>query len=113
MVEPSTYRRGRYEDRRGGNSALRWFYASKPLLPRRAQLAARRLYARRQGRRAFPAWPIEPLLVDHRNEQLRRLPRASGDDRLALVNYWPDCRRFRVLVSHGRGSCAVVADVAC
>ena len=111
MVEPSTYLRERYEDRRARNAALRGFYAIKPLLPRRAQLAARRLYARRQRRRVFPAWPIEPLLVDHRNEQLRRLLRASGDDRLPLVSYWPDGRRFAVVVTHDVESSAGVANV--
>ena len=89
-VDPADYLSEHYQDVRLRNAALRWFYAVKPLMPRRLQLAARRLYARRQGRRAFPAWPIESLLVDHRNEQLRRRLRASGNDRLPLVNYWPD-----------------------
>ena len=46
------------------------YYAVKPLLPRAAQLAMRRVYARRQARRPFPAWPIETLLVDQLEERL-------------------------------------------
>jgi hypothetical protein len=99
-VDPADYLTERYEDQRVQNAALRSFYSVKPLLPRRLQLAARRLYARRQARRRFPAWPIEPLLVDHQNEELRRQLRASGRDRLPLVNFWPDGKRFAVVVTH-------------
>jgi hypothetical protein len=99
-VNPADYLNERYEDQRVQNAALRSFYSVKPLLPRRLQLAARRLYARRQARRTFPAWPIEPLLVDHQNEELRRQLRASGRDRLPLVNFWPDGTRFAVVVTH-------------
>jgi hypothetical protein len=80
--------------------ALRTYYAVKPLLPRRLQLALRRLYARRQALRRFPAWPIEPLLVDHHYGQLRRRLRASGGGRLPFVNFWPDGRRFAAVVTH-------------
>jgi hypothetical protein len=110
-LDPNTYLRERYEDGRVRGVALRGFYAVKPLLPRRLQLAARRLYARRQGQRPFPAWPIEPLLVDHRNEQLRRRLRTSHEDRVPLVNYWPDARRFAVVVTHDVETSAGVANV--
>jgi hypothetical protein len=110
-VDPAVYLTERYHDVRMRNAALRGFYAVKPLLPRRLQLMARRLYARRQGRQAFPAWPIEPLLVEHRDEQLRRRLRASGEDRLPLVNYWPDGRRFAVVVTHDVESSPGVANV--
>jgi hypothetical protein len=111
-LDPVLYLTERYQDVRLRNVALRGFYAAKPLLPRRLQLAARRVYARRQGRRTFPAWPIEPLLVEHRNEQLRRRLRASPDDRLPLVNYWPDGSRFAVVVTHDVESSAGVANIA-
>jgi hypothetical protein len=99
-VDPDTYLYERYVDRRLRNKALRVFYSVKPLLPRGLQLAMRRLYARRQALRQFPAWPIEPLLVDHQNEQLRWRLRASRAKRLPLVHFWPDGRRFAVIVTH-------------
>jgi hypothetical protein len=99
-VDPAVYLTERYQDQRLQSAALRGFYSVKPLLPRRLQLAMRRLYARRQARRTFPAWPIESLLVDHQNEELRRQLRASAVDRLPLVNFWPEGRRFAVVVTH-------------
>ena len=53
--------------------ALAAYYAVKGFLPRRMQIAMRRLYARRQARTEFPRWPIEPVLVDRRHAELRRL----------------------------------------
>ena len=41
--------------RRGG--LMEAYYRLRPLLPRRAQLALRRAYSRRQARRTFPAGP--------------------------------------------------------
>jgi hypothetical protein len=110
-LDPNTYLRERYEDGHLRNAALRWFYAIKPLLPRRLQLTARRLYARKQGHRSFPAWPIETLLVDHQNEQLRRRLRASREDRLPLVNFWPDAGRFALVVTHDVETSAGVANI--
>lgn len=110
-VDPAVYLNERYQDQRLQHAALRGFYSVKPLLPRRLQLAARRLYARRQTRRTFPAWPIEPLLVDHQNEELRRQLRASGRDRLPLVNFWPDGRRFAVVVTHDVEASAGVSHI--
>jgi peptidoglycan/xylan/chitin deacetylase (PgdA/CDA1 family) len=79
---------------------LRAFYRAKPLLPRRAQLALRRLYARRQARRAFPAWPIEPVLVEaERRELLRRL-RDGGTSSLPVLDHWPEGRRFAAILTH-------------
>jgi hypothetical protein len=45
-------------------SMIRGYYVLRPVLPRRAQLALRRVLARRQGSPTFPAWPIEHSLHD-------------------------------------------------
>jgi peptidoglycan/xylan/chitin deacetylase (PgdA/CDA1 family) len=110
-LDPGTYLHERYEDGRVRNVALRAFYAVKPLLPRRLQLALRRRYARRQARRTFPAWPIEPLLVEHQHEQLRRRLQASGRDRFPLVNFWPDGHRFAAVVTHDVESAAGIENI--
>jgi peptidoglycan/xylan/chitin deacetylase (PgdA/CDA1 family) len=99
-VDPSTYLHERYHRARLRGAALRTYYALKPLFPRALQLAVRRRYARRQALRTFPAWPIEPLLVDHRDAQLRLRLQASGSPSLPLVNYWPDGRRFAAVLTH-------------
>ena len=79
---------------------LRSYYAVKPLLPRRAQVAARRAYSRRQVRRAFPAWPVEPILVDRRRDALRRRVAESDRGRVPLVWVWPDHHQFAAILTH-------------
>ena len=76
------------------------YYAVKPLLPRKVQLALRRAYAPRQARAAFPAWPFESSLVEHRDASLLEALRASGEQRLPFVNYWPSRRRFAAVLTH-------------
>jgi peptidoglycan/xylan/chitin deacetylase (PgdA/CDA1 family) len=76
------------------------YYAVKPVLPRAAQLALRRLYARRQARRRFPAWPIETSLVDELKDRFRRELRASGAERVPFLNFWPERQRFAFIVTH-------------
>ena len=45
-------------------AALRMYYLVRPLLPRRLQIALRRLLARVQAKRRFPRWPLESSLHD-------------------------------------------------
>jgi peptidoglycan/xylan/chitin deacetylase (PgdA/CDA1 family) len=90
---------------------MRSYYRIKPLLPRRLQLALRRAYARKQALRKFPAWPIEPLLVDHQHDQLRRRVQASGGGAVPLVNFWPDGRRFAAILTHDVESSAGIERI--
>jgi peptidoglycan/xylan/chitin deacetylase (PgdA/CDA1 family) len=76
------------------------YYAVKPMLPRAAQLAVRRLYARRQARRRFPAWPIETLRVDQLKNRLRAELEATGVERVPFVNFWPERQRFAFILTH-------------
>lgn len=99
-LDPDHYRLERYQSPRAHGGALRAYYAVKPLMPRRLQLALRRRYARRQAHREFPSWPIEPLLVEHDKARLRRRLADSGEARVPLVNPWPDGRRFAAILTH-------------
>lgn len=83
--------------RRGG---LRAFYAVKPLVPRRAQVTARRLAARRQCRTTFPAWPIEPALLRLRADALQAELVARRASELPVLNLWPDRARFAFVLTH-------------
>ena len=98
-IDPDTYLRERYNGPVARSRTLNAYYALKPLLPRRVQLAARRLYAKRPVA-SFPAWPIEPLLVEHQHALLRRAMSERSIARLPLVNFWPDGHRFAVVVTH-------------
>ncbi len=111
-IDAETYLRERYQNPRLRSTSLRAFYSVKPLLPRRLQLALRRIYARRQARRTFPAWPIESLLVEHHHEQLRSGLRESAGGRVPLVGYWPDGRRFAAVVTHDVESAAGIENIA-
>jgi len=90
----------RYRDPGAGSRLRNGYYALKPLLPRTAQLTLRRAYAPRQARRAFPAWPIEPLLVERCEAELLARVRASQQRRVALVSPWPRRHRFAAVLTH-------------
>lgn len=76
------------------------YYAVKPMLSRATQLALRRLYARRQARRPFPAWPIETLRVDQLKDRFRAELEATGAERIPFVNFWPERSRFAFILTH-------------
>jgi peptidoglycan/xylan/chitin deacetylase (PgdA/CDA1 family) len=76
------------------------YYAVKPMLPRATQLAMRRLYARRQARRRFPAWPIETLRVDELKNRFRAELEATGAEHVPFVNFWPERHRFAFILTH-------------
>lgn len=99
-IDPQHYLLERYTDHARARRALRPYYAVKPLLPRRLQLAIRRLYARRQARRDFPRWPVEDLLVRHQLEEFRRQIEAAGGSPVPFVNFWPEGRRFAFILTH-------------
>ncbi len=99
--DPDHFRLERYAQRKEGQSALmRGYYALKPLLPRPLQIAMRRRHAARRARREFPAWPIEPLLVNHERAQFGRALEKSGKTQIPFVGYWPEGRKFASIVSH-------------
>jgi peptidoglycan/xylan/chitin deacetylase (PgdA/CDA1 family) len=97
---PAHYLYERYQQRGRRSRLLSLYYRVKPLLPRPVQLTLRRAYARRQGARDFPAWPIERVLLELRDQDLRRRLCGSGVPRLPLVSYWPHGRRFAVIITH-------------
>src|SRR5918992_2776415 len=98
--ESAYYLYERYAGSDGRSRLLNAYYRLKPLLPRRAQLALRRAYAPRQAARPFPAWPIERVLLDRRDRLIRERLRETGRDRLPVVGFWPDGRRFASILTH-------------
>lgn len=99
--DPDHFLLERYAQHGEGQSALmRAYYGVKPLLPRKLQIAMRRRHAARRAHREFPAWPIEPLLVDHQREVFRRQLAETGAARVPFVGYWPEGHRFASIVSH-------------
>jgi hypothetical protein len=94
------YRHERYLGTSRRSRALTGYYAVKPLIPRGIQLALRRRYARRQAARAFPAWPIEPVLVNASHAEIRERLRTSAAAAIPLVGYWPRPYRAASVLTH-------------
>ena len=73
-----------------GSGKLAVYYRVKRLIPRGAQLRARRMLARWQGAPEFPAWPLERSV----HELLRFYVSASCAGRveasLPFRWFWPD-----------------------
>jgi peptidoglycan/xylan/chitin deacetylase (PgdA/CDA1 family) len=94
------YLRERYVGEHRRSVPMSAYYALKPLIPRPLQLALRRAYARRQARVEFPRWPIEPILVERRQAELRARLDAAAADAVPLVGYWPGGARFASILTH-------------
>ena len=99
-IDPDELRLERYRDNAARTAKMRAYYAVKPLLPRKLQIALRRAYAVRQARVAFPSWPIEPILVEHRDAQLRDAIQAAGGRPVPLIADWPEAHRFAAILTH-------------
>ena len=99
-VDDSYYLLERYAGGGQRSALMSAYYTLKPFLPRALQLALRRAYASRQASRDFPAWPIEPLLVERQKERFRARLRESGSERLRFVNFWPQRKRFSFVLTH-------------
>jgi peptidoglycan/xylan/chitin deacetylase (PgdA/CDA1 family) len=99
--DPDHFLFERYSEHGDSQSGLlRAYYAIKPLLPRRLQITMRRRHAARRAHLEFPAWPIEPLLLDHQLEVYRRMIVEAGTAKIPFVGYWPNGHRFSSIVSH-------------
>ena len=108
--DPEDYLRERYA-RQGIARLAALYYALKPLMPRRVQIALRRRHARRRAHREFPRWPIEDLLVRHQQESFRHVLRTNGADSVPFVNFWPSGHRFAFVLTHDVEGPAGVANI--
>jgi peptidoglycan/xylan/chitin deacetylase (PgdA/CDA1 family) len=99
-LEPDHFLRERYLRRRRRSPLLSAYYALKPMIPGGVWLALRRLYARRQAARRFPAWPIEDVLVERQRAEFRQRIRGAGGNPVDFVNFWPDQASFASVLTH-------------
>jgi hypothetical protein len=80
-------------------AARRSYYAARPLMPRSAQLAARRAFSRVQSRAQFPAWPAEPAL--HRlSELVLHFAADVAGAPLPRIATWPRGRDWALVLTH-------------
>ena len=78
---------------------LRGYYLIKPGIPRKAQLALRRAFARRQASCAFPRWPVEDSLHDLYLWLLGVLAELHGDP-VPHLGMWPRDRSWALVLTH-------------
>ncbi len=91
-------------------SLLAAYYRLRGLVPRRAVLAARRLYARRQALRAFPGWPVEPSLHSLYG-YLFGAARAVAGEPVPFLQPWPDGYGWALVLTHDVDTARGVEDI--
>jgi hypothetical protein len=79
--------------------ALRTYYLVRPLIPRRAQIAMRRRFARAQGLPDFPRWPAEPSLHDLYRRLYDLAREVAGTD-VPWIGFWPGAASWAVVLTH-------------
>jgi peptidoglycan/xylan/chitin deacetylase (PgdA/CDA1 family) len=107
-LEPSLDRdlvEERYATRKRSARSLTLYYRLKPCVPRRLQIAGRRAHARNLRRRQeragrFPRWPIEPVMVERWEADVRDRLRRTGARRIPFIGFWPHGHRFAFIVTH-------------
>lgn len=80
-------------------SKRRAYYAIRPLLPRRVQIALRRAFSRARTPTAFPRWPVEPSLHDLIDLVLQRAADAAGQP-VPYIAPWPRGRSWALVLTH-------------
>lgn len=101
----ANYRSERYlEIHRGKGTSLKGvarhlYYRIRPVVPRRVQLAVRRLFSHVQAHEDFPRWPIEPALHDFTAEVLACVADAA-DEPVPCLGAWPRGHSWALVLTH-------------
>jgi hypothetical protein len=77
----------------------RGYYAVRPLLPQRVQIALRRMFARVQARTRFPRWPVEPALHDLCSFVLTCVADAARQP-VPYLEPWPAGHKWALVLTH-------------
>jgi hypothetical protein len=84
---------------RGRALIRRAYYALKPAIPHRLQIALRRRFTRVQERVPFPRWPVEPALHDFAESILASVADAAGGP-VPYLAPWPDGYDWALVLTH-------------
>jgi hypothetical protein len=95
-----------YHDNGGAGPAIRWrstvvsaYYLLRPVLPRRLQIAVRRLYSRVQARTSFPRWPVEVSLHGFLDRVLEWAAELAGEA-VPRIAPWPHGHTWALVLTH-------------
>jgi hypothetical protein len=86
--------------------ALNAFYRLKRAIPRRLQLAARRVLIRRQGTPTFPEWPFDGSVAGLLRLYVRYALTATQQTTMRFRWFWPGGARSAVILTHDVESAA-------
>jgi hypothetical protein len=89
-------RRRRARVRAAANAA---YYRVRPAIPRRAQIALRRLASRAQSRTAFPRWPVEPGLHELYDFLFGLLGEVAREP-VPWIAPWPNGYSWALVLTH-------------
>ena len=92
--------------RRVSSRQLEAFYRVKRLIPRTAQLAARRALIRWQGLPDFPRWPYDDSVPQLLRFYVHCAALASGQSTLRFRWFWPERARAALILTHDVESAA-------
>ena len=81
-------------------AALNVYYRSKRLIPRAAQLAARRMLIRWQGLPTFPRWPFDDSILRLLQFYARCLLLSARADELEFQWFWPTGFTAAAILTH-------------
>ena len=106
------------EWRKGSLSTLsQIYYFLRPVLPVPIRRHLQMLYLRNWNTLMFPSWPVD-CSVDNLMHRLMLLSlRASGEDRIPFIWFWPDARSSCAIMTHdvetkaGYEFCSALMDV--
>jgi hypothetical protein len=81
------------------SAAVSGYYLVRPLVPRRAQILARRIYSKVQARTPFPRWPVEGSLHGFLDRALGWAAEVAGEN-VPYIAPWPDGRAWSLVLTH-------------
>lgn len=97
--------------------AKRVYYRVKPFFPQPLAWVLRKWYSN-PNRQKFPLqWPIEPRYALYLREVLRQAMLLSGTKSLRYINFWPEGRRYALILTHdvetqaGQENIRAIADL--
>ncbi len=104
--------------RSGPMSALsNFYYWLRPAMPVNMRRHLQKLYLRSWNRLRFPEWPVD-CSIDNLMHRLMLLSlRASGEDRIPFIWFWPDARSSCAIMTHdvetqeGFEDCVTLMDI--
>lgn len=96
---------------RARSAAMRVYYTTRPLLPRRLQIAARRAYSRVQVRSPFPRWPVEDSLHGFLDLLLSWSSSLAGRP-VPWIAPWPAGRSWALVLTHDVETARGVSRIA-